>query len=78
MRPLLLQYGDEDQVELVQEGSLGLEGLLGARALDDELDDEVSDACMSKWRSARVAGESMRSCSTNLGTGLEEEPSIWS
>ena len=43
MGPFLLEDGDEDEVELVQECSLGFEGLFGARGLDDEVDDEVSD-----------------------------------
>ena len=45
VRPFLLQDGHEDQVELVEERLLRAEGLFGARALNDELDDEVTDSC---------------------------------
>ncbi|MBE7179919.1 MAG: hypothetical protein INR71_01720 [Terriglobus roseus] len=44
MRPLLLEDGDEDEVELVEEGALLPEALFGLRRLDDEVDDEVADA----------------------------------
>ena len=44
MRPLLLQDGDQDEVELVEQGAVGPEALLGARGLDDEVDDEVADS----------------------------------
>jgi len=40
----LLEDGDKDEVELVEKSLVALQGLLGARALDDELDNEVSDA----------------------------------
>ena len=33
VRPLLLQYRDENQVQLVEQGTLVLQGLLGARTL---------------------------------------------
>lgn len=44
VRPFLLENGDEDQVQLVEECTVGLEGLLGARACEDLLDNEVSNA----------------------------------
>lgn len=43
MRPLLLEDGDEDQVELVDQSSFLAQALVRARHLDDELDDEVTD-----------------------------------
>lgn len=45
VRPFLLEDGDEDEIELVEQGSLRSQGLLGAGALQDEGDDEVADAC---------------------------------
>ena len=45
VRPFLLQDRHQDKVQLVEKGTLGLEGLLGARACEDVLDDEVPDAC---------------------------------
>lgn len=44
VRPLLLEYGNEDEVKLVEQGLLLAQRLFGARALDNELDDEVSDS----------------------------------
>jgi len=44
VRPFLLQYRDEDQVQLVQESSLGSKLLFGAGGLDDEVNDEVSNS----------------------------------
>jgi hypothetical protein len=44
VRPLLLEDGNEDEVKLVEQGLLLAQRLFGARALDDELDDEVSDS----------------------------------
>lgn len=44
MRPFLLQDGDEHEIQLVEEGPVCLEGLLGVRSLDDEVDDEVANA----------------------------------
>ena len=43
VRPLLFQDRDQDQVQFVQERAFGAELLLGARILDDEIDDEVPD-----------------------------------
>lgn len=43
MRPFLLEDRDEDKVQLVEECSLGFERLFGARGLDDEVDDKVTD-----------------------------------
>lgn len=45
VRPFLLQDGDEDEIELVEQGSLGSQGLLGAGALEDEGDDKIANAC---------------------------------
>lgn len=42
--PFLLQYGYEDEVQLVEEGALRFQALLCARALDDEVDHEVAYA----------------------------------
>ncbi len=42
--PFLLENGDEDEVKLVEECAVGLEGLLRARTCEDLLDDEVPDA----------------------------------
>lgn len=44
VRPLLLEDGNEDQVEFVDQGSLLAQALVGARHLDDELDNKVADA----------------------------------
>lgn len=43
MRPVLLEDGDEDEVELVEQGPLFLHCLFGTRNLEDELDDEVAN-----------------------------------
>lgn len=40
----MLEDRDEDEVELVDEGSLGFEGFFGARGLDDEADNEIADS----------------------------------
>jgi hypothetical protein len=45
VRPFLLQDRDEYEVQLVEEGTVGLEGLFGVGALKDVLDDEVADSC---------------------------------
>jgi hypothetical protein len=42
--PLLFEDRDEDEVELIEEGSLGFEGFFRARGLDYEADDEVTNA----------------------------------
>lgn len=42
--PFLLENGDEDQVELVEERLLRSQGFVGARALDNELYDEIANA----------------------------------
>jgi hypothetical protein len=44
VRPFLLEDGDEDEVELVEKGSLCFQGLFRARRLDYEVDHEVSNA----------------------------------
>lgn len=44
MGPLLLEDGDEHKIQLVEEGPVCLEGLLGVGGLDDEVDDEVANA----------------------------------
>ena len=43
MRPLLLEDGDKNEVELVEQDTVGLEKLFGTRTLEDILDDEVAD-----------------------------------
>ena len=43
MRPLLLEDRDEDKIQLVEKGSLGLERFFGAGGLDNEVHDEVTD-----------------------------------
>jgi hypothetical protein len=48
VRPFLLEDGNENEVELVEQGPLLAQRLFGARALDDELDNEVSDSYRSK------------------------------
>ena len=45
VRPFLLENRDEDEVELVYEGSLGFEGFFGTRGLDDEADNEIANSC---------------------------------
>jgi hypothetical protein len=46
VRPFLLEDGDEDEVEFVQQGAVGAAAIVVVRELDDEVDDEVADA----WR----------------------------
>jgi hypothetical protein len=41
MWPFLLQDGNEDQVELVQESTFGPKAFLGLGAFDDEVDNEI-------------------------------------
>jgi hypothetical protein len=74
MRPFLLEDGDEDEVELVDEGSLGFKGFFGARGLDDEADNEVADS----WtpQSAHLPGQPQ--IGSHLDTAPLEEPSTWS
>jgi hypothetical protein len=43
VRPLLLQDRNKDEVELVEEGFVLLEGFCGFRALEDALDDKVAN-----------------------------------
>lgn len=43
VRPFLLEDGHEDEVQLVEKGSLCLERLFRARGLDNEVDDKVAD-----------------------------------
>lgn len=44
VRPLLLEDGNEDEVKLVEQSLLLTQRLFGARALDDEVDNEVSNS----------------------------------
>jgi hypothetical protein len=44
VRPLLLEDRDKDEVELIDEGSLGFEGFFGPGGLDDEADHEVANS----------------------------------
>ena len=44
MGPLLLQYRDEDEVQLVQEGAFAFQFLFGFRMLDDQINDEISNS----------------------------------
>jgi len=48
VRPLLLKDGNENEVKLVEQSLLLAQRLFGARALDDELNDEVSDSYMTR------------------------------
>lgn len=41
--PLLLQDGNKDQIKFVQKGAFASETLFWFRALNDKIDDEVSD-----------------------------------
>jgi hypothetical protein len=41
VRPLLLQNGYEDEIKLVEKCLLRSKGFFAARALDDELNDEI-------------------------------------
>lgn len=43
VRPLLLENGDEDEIELVKQGSLRLKRLFRGGALNDEVDDKVAN-----------------------------------
>lgn len=43
VRPFLLEDGNEDQVKLVEKRLLGSKRLFGAGALDNELDNKVTD-----------------------------------
>ena len=60
MWPFLLQYGNKDEVELVEESLLSLERLFGRGALDDEVDDEVADSL------ALLSWEDLPSCLNNV------------
>ena len=42
--PFLLEYGNKDEVELVDESLLLLQRLFGGGTLDDEVDDEIADS----------------------------------
>ena len=44
VRPFLLEYGYKDEIELVEECTLRSKALLRARALDDKVDNEVTNA----------------------------------
>lgn len=44
MGPFLFKDGHEDEVELVEERSLGFDAILCARGLDNEVNDEISNA----------------------------------
>lgn len=73
VRPFLLEDGDEDEIELVEQGSLGSQGLLGAGALEDEGDDKVANACTTV--SALWSQHYLLSVSY-LGIAPSGEPSI--
>lgn len=75
VRPFLLQDGNEDEVQLVQEDSLGPQRLFRSGTLYDETNDEISNAWnKSVWRSSsRTVTESIY-----LGTALWAEPSTLS
>jgi hypothetical protein len=68
--PLLLQNGDEDEVELVEKGALGAAAFVVVRELDDEVDDEVADT----WSCQQQPGADM--LTTYLDTGRAVAPSI--
>lgn len=55
VRPLLFEDGNEDHVELVDQGSLLAQTFVGARHLDDELDNKVANAL------ALLAGQNLPS-----------------
>ena len=40
----MLEDRDKDEVELIDEGSLGFEGFFGPGGLDDEADHEVANS----------------------------------
>ena len=65
VRPFLLQYRDEHEVELVEQGALALKGLFGAGALHDTRSDEISDS------QTLVAREYLPSCHDNMVEDLE-------
>ena len=44
VRPFLLEDGDQYEVQFVEKCSLGFQVLLGARALDDEVDHKIPNA----------------------------------
>lgn len=56
MGPFLLQDGDEDEVQLVQESALVPKALLGTGSLDDEVDDKVADTCILSVRAPKAHG----------------------
>lgn len=45
VRPFLLEDGDKNQIELVQQGLLRLDGLFRGGALKDIIHDKVADSC---------------------------------
>jgi hypothetical protein len=59
VRPFLLENGDQNQVEFVQEGALSSKLLFGSGIFNDEVNDEVANA----WRrSSWVSAYSFSSC----------------
>ena len=60
VRPFLLEYRDEDKVELVEEGSLLLEGFLGVGDLYDETNHKVPDTlALLRWQDLPARGDYM-------------------
>lgn len=45
MGPLLLEDGDENEVELIQKGAIGASSVVVVGELDDEIDNEVANTC---------------------------------
>lgn len=54
MRPFLLQDGDEDQVQLVEESAFTFQLLFGLGVVDDQVDDEISNSYEREGSERRV------------------------
>jgi hypothetical protein len=73
VRPFLLEDGDKDEVEFIEERSLGFEGIFRARGLDDKADHEVSNA----WTNVNASHKIGR-IEVHLDTAPLVRPSILS
>ena len=73
MWPFLFEDRYEDKVEFVEQHALATQALLRARALDDEVDDKVSNAYICQRQSPKGINKS-----TYLGTDRVVVPSIGS
>ena len=76
MGPFLFEDGDEDKVKFVDQGTFVPQSLFVFRALDDEVDDKVSDTCGTEVFSAMLTSRwdnSMAYLDTALWVALSNE-----